>query len=49
MCPMFTICFKPEYRATTRKLTQLDKEFFHGRLVAANADCPEKDQNMKCK
>ena len=31
---------KPENQATTRMVTQQDKEFFHERLVEANTDCP---------
>jgi len=31
---------KPSYRATSRKVTQQDKEFFHRKLAEANSDCP---------
>ena len=31
---------KPSYRATSRKATQQDKEFFHRKLAEANSDCP---------
>ena len=31
---------KPSYRATSRKATQQDKEFFHRKLAEAKSDCP---------